>query len=180
MDKLKQWAIDSNINRTSIGRIVGTFVVGLLLLLTVACSNAPSNSIENSSSMSAPSLKLGVQNLEKELPEKTPETRRETNVYDYGTPENKSNVQAKTRELVDTAKRKVNENQSLEDLPSKINKAAEDVKTTISEGLENQKDDLVEGTKNGMRNLKKNLDKASKEIPNVVQEATESAASALK
>ena len=184
MNGLKQWAIDSNINLTSIGRIVGTFVVGLLLLLTVACSNAPSNAPSNpagnSSSMSAPSTKLGVQKLEKELAEKTPETRRETNVYDYDTPENKSKVQVKTRELVDTAKRTMDKNQSLEDLPSKISKSAENVKNNISEGLENQKDDLVEGTKNGMKNLKKNLDKASKEIPNVVQEATENAASALK
>ena len=31
-----------------------------------------------------------------------------------------------------------------------------------------------------MKNLKKNLDKASKEIPNVVQEAAENAASAIK
>ena len=180
MSGLKQWAIDSNINRTSIGRIVGTFVVGLLLFLTVACSNAPSNPAGNSSSMSAPSTKLGVQKLEKELAEKTPETRRETNVYDYSTPENKSKVQAKTRELVDTAKRTMDKNQSLEDLPSKISKSAENVKNNISEGLENQKDDLVKGTKNGIKNLKKNLDKASKEIPNVVQEATENAASALK
>ena len=180
MNALKPWTIGSSMNRTSIGRILGTFVIGLLLLLTVACSNAPSNSAGNSSSMSAPSSQLGVQKLEKELSEKTPETRKETNVYDYGIPENKSDVQAKTRKLVDTAKRKVDENQSLKDLPSKISKSAENVKNNISEGLEDQKDDLVEGTKNGMKNLKKNLDKASKEIPNVVQEVTENAASALK
>ena len=180
MNGLKRWAIDSNINRTSIGRIVGTFAIGFLLLMTVACSNAPKNAAGDSSSMSSPSTKLGVQRLEKELAEKTPATRKETNVYDYGISENKSKVQAKTRELVDTAKRKVGENQSLEDLPDKIGRSAENVKTNISEGLENQKDDLVEGTKNGMKNLKKNLDKASKEIPNVVQEAADNAASALK
>ena len=180
MNGLKRWAIDPNINRTSIGRVLATFVAGFLLLLTVACSSAPSNSAGNSSSMSAPSTKLGVQRLEKELAEKTPATRKETNVYDYGIPENKSKVQAKTRELVDTAKRKVGENQSLEDLPDKIGRSAENVKTNISEGLENQKDDLVEGTKKGMKNLKKNLDRASKEIPNVVREATENAVSALK
>ncbi len=175
MNGLKQWAIDFKLSR-----IVSTFLVGFLLLLTVACSNAPSNSAGNPSSMSAPSSKTGVQALEKELSDKTPETRRETNVYDYGIPENKSNVQAKTRELVDTAKRKVNENQSLEDLPDKVRKSAEEAQSNISEGLENQKNDLVKGTKSGMKNLKKNLDKASKEIPNVVQEAAENAASAIK
>lgn len=182
MNGLKQWAIDSHISRIVMSRIVGTFLVGFLLLMTVACSNAPTpnNSAGNPSSMSAPSSKFDAKGLEKELSEKTPETRRETNVYDYGIPENKSNVQAKTRELVDTAKRKVNETQNLEDLPDKISKSAEEVQTNISKGLEDQKDDLVKGTKNGMKNLKKNLDKASKEIPNVVQEATENAASAMK
>ena len=174
MNGLKQWAIDFHLSR-----IVGTFLVGLLLLLTVACSNAPSNS-GNPSRMSEPSSKLDAQGLEKELSDKTPETRKETNVYDYGIPENKSNVQAKTRELVDTAKRKANETQSLEDLPDKVRKSAEKTQSNISEGLENQKNDLVKGTKSGMKNLKKNLDKASKEIPNVVQEAKENAASAIK
>lgn len=174
MNGLKQWAIDFHLSR-----IVGTFLVGLLLLLTVACSNAPSNS-GNPSRMSEPSSKLDAQGLEKELSDKTPETRKETNVYDYGIPENKSNVQAKTRELVDTAKRKANETQSLEDLPDKVRKSAEKTQSNISEELENQKNDLVKGTKSGMKNLKKNLDKASKEIPNVVQEAKENAASAIK
>ena len=175
MNGLKQWAIDFHLSR-----IVGTFLVGLLLLLTVACSNAPSNSVANPSRMSEPSSKLDAQGLEKELSDKTPETRKETNVYDYGIPENKSNVQAKTRELVDTAKRKANETQSLEDLPDKVRKSAEKTQSNISEELENQKNDLVKGTKSGMKNLKKNLDKASKEIPNVVQEAKENAASAIK
>lgn len=175
MNGLKQWAIDFHLSR-----IVGTFLVGFLLLLTVACSNAPSNSVGNPSKMPEPSSKLDAQGLEKELSDKTPETRKETNVYDYGIPENKSNVQAKTRELVDTAKRKANETQSLEDLPDKVRKSAEKTQSNISEGLENQKNDLVKGTKSGMKNLKKNLDKASKEIPNVVQEATENAASAIK
>ena len=175
MNGLKEWAANFRL-----GRIVGTFLAGFLLLLMIGCSNAPSNSAGNPSGMSSPSSKLGVQRLEKELSAKTPETRKETNVYDYGLPENKSNVQAKTRELVDTAKRKVDENQSLEDLPDKVRKSVEEAQSNISEGLEEQKNDLVEGTKSGMKNLKKNLDKASKEIPNVVQEAAENAASAIK
>ena len=175
MNGLKQWATEFRLSR-----IVGSFLIGCLLLLTIGCSNAPSNSAGNPSRMSAPSSKLGVQKLERELSEKTPETRKETNVYDYGIPENKSNVQAKTRELVDTAKRKVNESPSLEDLPDKVRKSVEEAQSNISEGLEDQKNDLVEGTKSGMKNLKKNLDKASKEIPNVVQEAAENAASAIK
>ena len=173
MNGLKQWATDFRLSR-----IVGTFLVGFLLLLTVACSKAPVNSAGNPSSMSAPSSEMNVRKLETELSKKTPESRRDTNVYDYGIEENKSNVQAKTRELVDTAKRNVNETPNLEDLPGKVRRSAEKAKDDISEGLESQKNDLVKGTKNGMKNLKKNIDKASKEIPNVVQEATDNAAAA--
>lgn len=175
MNGLKQWAIDFYVSR-----IVGTFLIGFLLLSTVGCSNAPTNSAGNPSGMSAPASKMGYPEPRTGPSEKTPQARKDTNVYDYSSPENKANVQAKTRELVDTAKRKANETQSLEDLPDKVRRSAEDFKDNISEGLEDQKEGLVQGTKRGMKNLKKNLDKASEEVPKVVKEATENAASTIR
>ena len=180
MNELKQWAIDSYLSRIVGNRIVGVFLVGFLILFTVGCSKAPSNSAVNPSNMSAPTSKMGYPEPRTGPSEKTPQARKDTNVYDYTSPENKANVQSKTRELVDTAKRKANETQSLEDLPDKVRRSAEDVKDNISEGLEDQKEGLAQGTKKGIKNLKKNIDKASEEIPKVVKEATENATSAIK
>jgi len=130
--------------------------------------------------MSAPTSIIGSPEPRTGPYGKTPQSLKDTNVYDYSIPENKVNVQAKTRELVDTAKRKANENQSLEDLPDKVRKSAEEVKDNISEGLEDQKKGLAQGTQKGIKNLKKNLEKASEEVPRVVKEATENAASAIQ
>lgn len=175
MNGLKQWAIDSYLSR-----IVGTFLIGFLFLFTVGCSNTPTNSAGNPSGMSAPTSIIGSPEPRTGPSEKTPQSRKDTNVYDYSSPENKVNVQAKTRELVDTAKRKANENQSLEDLSDKVRRSAEEAKDNISEGLEDQKKGLAQGTQKGIKNLKKNLEKASEEVPRVVKEATENAASAIQ
>jgi hypothetical protein len=82
-------------------------------------------------------------------------------------------LKAKTRALVDNAKRNVNQpGESLDRVPKVLGDKVNEVKENVVDRAERNRDELVAGTQRGMKKLKGNLDKASKEIPEIVKEAT--------
>ena len=78
-----------------------------------------------------------------------------------------------------TKKNAANPNK-LEDLSDQARRSAEAVPGQVADRVKSQKDDLVKGSERGMRNRKENLKEASKEIPDVVKEATDGARAKLK
>jgi cell pole-organizing protein PopZ len=162
MNGLKQWAINHRLSRTLV-----TFFAGFLLLLNVACSAA-----SEPKATAASTEKPGV---ETELYDPTQAKRGGMNGYDDDVRAGTPSAQAEAKALVDKAKRNVTKTETPKDISKKVRQSAEELQDNISERAEKQKDDLVKGTKNGMRNLKGNLDKAAKEIPEVVRDATDGA-----
>lgn len=166
----------NGLNQSTIARYlkqsVGVFLAGMLLVLTVACSapNTPTASeIETYDTGSRTNLSG------EPLPKKGG-----MNDYDDDVNASTPQLQAKTRALVDTAKRNLNKTADPKDAPQKIVESAEDFKDDFAKGAERRKDEFVQGSKEGMRNLKNNLNKASKEIPEVVKEATDNAKNSVK
>lgn len=156
-------------------RAFGVLLVSLLMVVSVACSNpdVPTASVTNpgnSQINSSADLKPDARMRDNAQPK-----RGGMNGYADDTNANSSEVKAKTRALIDNAQQNVKNNPTAKDLSKKAARSAEDLKDDVVEGAENQKDDFVEGTKRGMSNLKENLDKASKEIPEVVKEARDNA-----
>jgi cell pole-organizing protein PopZ len=169
MTGLKQWAIDHRLSR-----ILITFFAGFLLLLNVACSAA------NEPKATASESYTEKPGFETELYDPTQAKRGGMNGYDDDVRAGTPSAQVKAKALVDKAKRNVTKTESPKDISKKVRQSAEELQDNVSERAERQKDDLVNGTKDGMRNLKGNLDKASKEIPDVVRDATDGAKESVR
>jgi hypothetical protein len=159
MNVLKQWAIENRLNR-----ILVTCLLGLVLVLNVACS-APKVS------QSAP---------DDIYSQGTQEPRAAMGKLNKSLDENNSKVQAKTRELIDTAKKNGANPNKLEDLSEQARRSAKEFPDQLADRIKSQKDDLVKGTERGVQNLKGNLKEASKEIPNIVKEETDGAIDKVK
>lgn len=152
---------------------VGVFCAGMLLLLTVACSSAPNVPMASETGTYETGSRTNLSG--EPLPKKGG-----MNDYDDDVNASTPKLEAKTRALVDTAKRNLGKTADPKDIPQKIVESAEDFKDDFSAGAERRKDEFVKGSKDGMRNLKSNLNKASKEIPEVVKEATDNAKNSVK
>lgn len=169
MNRLNTWAIGHQLKRW-----VGIVLVGILLVLNVACS-APDAPM--SSGTGSYNEKRGANT---DLYEPTQPKRDGMNRYDDDVRDASPEVKAKARALVDNAKRNIGQTENPKEIPSKVIKSAENLKDEISEEAQDRKAGFVEGTKDGMRNLKGNLDRASREIPEVVKEGTENANISVK
>jgi gas vesicle protein len=155
----------------SIRRLVLTGLLAFMLLLNTACGS-PDSPQASGQGMNSTERR----GFETELYDATqPNTGGMNQHYDDvrdGSPA----LKAKSRALVDNAKRNVNkEGESLREVPRVLGGKVEEVKDNIVDRAERQKDELAAGTKRGMKNLKGNLDKASKEVPEIVKEATSGA-----
>jgi hypothetical protein len=155
MNALKEWAISHRLNRFFV-----TCLLGLLLVLNVACS-APKASNPAAKDI----YSQGTQG-----------NRGAMNNRDESLGANNPRAQARTRELIDTAKKNAANPNKLEDLARQAQQSAEELPGQIADRVKSQKDDLVKGTERGARNLKA----ASKEIPKVVKEATDGATAKVK
>jgi Flp pilus assembly protein TadD len=169
MNGFNQGAISHQLKRG-----IGAILVGMLLVLTVACS---SPNVPMSSGTGAYNEKIGSKT---DLRDGIQPKQGGMNGYDDDINASSPQLQAKTRTLVDTAKRNLGKTADRKDIPKTVLKSAENLKDDISEGAEKQKNDFVQGSKNGMRNLSGNLNKASREIPKVVKEATENAKDSVR
>jgi hypothetical protein len=159
MNTIKQWMTENRLSRTLIACLLG-----LILVLNVACS-AP---------------KASNPAAEDIYSQGTQGNRGAMTDRDESLNENNPRVQARTRELIDTAKKNAANPNKLEDLSGQARQSAEELPGQVADRVKSQKDDLVKGTERGMRNLKENLKDASKEIPKVVKEATEGVQDKLK
>jgi uncharacterized protein YPO0396 len=164
MSAIKQWIADRQFNR-----ILIVFFAGLMLFLNVACSapDSPKVSGEGGSY----SEKRGA---ETELYKTTQKKQDGINSYNDDVRDSSSRVQAKSRDLIQNSKRNIERDaDDITDAGDKLRQSTQEFKSDLSQKTERQKDNFVEGTKDGMQNLNRNLNKASKEIPNVIQEATD-------
>jgi hypothetical protein len=159
MNALKEWAIGHRLNRFFVACLLS-----LLLVLNVACS-APKASNPAAKDI----YSQGTQG-----------NRGAMNDRDESLGENNPRAQARTRELIDTAKKNTANPNKLEDLSRQARQSAEELPGQIADRVKSQKDDLVKGTERGAKNLKENLKEASKEIPKVVKEATDGAKAKVK
>jgi hypothetical protein len=159
MNALKQWAIENRLNRTLVACLLG-----LLLVLNVACS-APKVSKPAADDI----YSQGIQKQQGTMDQ-----------GDNSLNENNPRAQARTRELIDTAKKNAAKSNKLENLSDQARQTAKDLPGDVSDRLTSQKDDLVKGTERGIRNLKGNLKEAAKEIPDIVKEATDGAIDKVK
>jgi gas vesicle protein len=159
MNALKKWAIEHQLNR-----IFVACLLGLLLVLNVACS-AP---------------KASNPAAEDIYSQGTQGNRGAMTDRDESLGENNPRVQARSRELIDTAKKNAANPNKLEDLSGQARQSVKELPGQVADRVKSQKDDLVKGTERGMRNLKENLKEASKEIPDVVKEATDGARAKVK
>jgi gas vesicle protein len=159
MNAIKQWMTQNRLSRTILAGLLG-----LLLVLNVACSapKASTPAAEDIYSQGTQGNRGAMTDRDQSLDENNPRTK------------------AKTRELIDTAKKNAANPNKLEDLSEQARQTVEDIPGEVSDRVKSQKDDLVKGTERGMRNLKENLKAASKEIPDVVKEATDGAKAKLK
>jgi hypothetical protein len=158
MTNVKQWLLNNRLSR-----LLTICLVGLLMVLNVACS-AP-----EVSSTAAP---------EDIYRKGTPVDRGE--IHDDSLDTNNPGAQARTRELIDSASRKSANPNKLEDLSNQARQSAKDLPGQVADRVSDQKDKLVKGTERGVQNLKAGLKEASKEAPNVVKEATDGAIDKLK
>ncbi len=159
MNAIKQWMTENRLSRT-----ITACLLGLLLVLNVACS-AP---------------KASNPAAEDIYSQGTQGNRGAMNDRDERLGENNPRAQARTSELIDTAKKNAANPNKLEDLSQQARQSAEELPGQVADRVKSQQDDLVKGTERGMRNLKENLKEASKEIPKVVKEATDGARGKVK
>jgi hypothetical protein len=171
MNLQKPWTIGHRMSR-----IVMTSLVALMLLINTACSNAPSSPEASGSGLSG-TERTGFQT---ELYDATQPNTGGMNQHNDDVRDSNPKLQAKTKALVDGAKRNVQKSDRLEDVPKVVGDKVEQLKDDVADRATRQKDDLVAGTKEGMRNLKGNLNKASKEIPKIVDDATSNAQNAVQ
>lgn len=155
MNKLKAWAIDNRLTRLLTGCLLA-----LLLTLNVACTAAPK------ASGPAP---------DDIYSQGTQQNRGAMGDRDRSIDENNPRAEARTRELIDTAEKNVANPNKLDDLSRQAKESAKELPGQVVDGVKRQKDDFVKGTERGAKNLKENLKAASKEIPNIVKEATDGA-----
>jgi hypothetical protein len=159
MNALSQWMISKRLNRAFVACLLG-----LVLVLNVACS-APKASKPAADDI----YSRGIQ-----------EQQGSMRNQDSSIGENNSRVQARTRELIDTAKKNAANPNKLEDLSEQARQTADDIPGQVADRLKSQKEDFVKGTERGVKNLKGNLKEASKEIPDIVKEATKGAVDKVK
>jgi uncharacterized phage infection (PIP) family protein YhgE len=157
MSTLKQWLANHRLSR-----IITICGLGLLLVLNVACS--------------APKVLSAAP--EDIYSRGTPVDRGA--IHDDTLDENNSRANARTQELIDTAKKNTANPNQLEDLSNQARQSAKELPGQVADRVNDQKDAFANKADRGMRNLKSNLKDASKEIPNVVKEATEGAKEKLK
>jgi hypothetical protein len=163
MNSIKAWAIGNIGNR--ITRVLTACLLGLLLTLNVACTAAP---------------KVSSPAPDDIYSQGTQENRGAMGERDQRLDENNPRAAARTRELIDTAKRNAANPNKLDDLSRQAKESAEEFPGQVVDGVKRQKDDFVKGTERGAKNLKENLKAASKEIPNIVKEATDGAIDKVK
>jgi erythromycin esterase-like protein len=161
MNSLKAWAIDNRLTR-----VLTACLLALLVTLNVACAAAPNNA-----SRPAP---------DDIYSQGTQENRGAMGERDQRLDENNPRAAARTRELIDTAKKNVANPNKLDDLSRQAKESAAEFPGQVVDGVKRQKDDLVKGTERGAEKLKENLKAASKEIPNIVKEATDGAIDKVK
>jgi hypothetical protein len=163
MNTVKQWISKSS-------RLFLVAIAGLILIFNTACSS-PKVSAADPAARSAADQVYG---------QSKPDDRGSMIQREPSLNENNARAKARARELVDTAKQEMDNPNKLEELSEQARKSAKELPGEIADRVKTQKDDFVKGTERGARNLKENLKEASKEIPNVVKEATEGAKEKLK
>lgn len=146
-------------------RALTACLLGLLLTLNVACTAAPNVS------RPAPDNIYG---------QGTQGNRGAMGERDQRLDENNPRAEARARELIDTAKKNAANPNKLDNISRQAQESAEELPGQIIDKAKRQKDDFVKGTERGARNLKENLKAASKEIPNIVKEATDGAIEKIK
>lgn len=147
---------------------------GMLLVLNVACS-AP----DASRSSDTTSADRQVESKE-HLYNTTQPKKGGMNNYNDDVRADSPSVKAKARALVDNAKKNLNKSEDPKEVPGKVMESAKSVKDDISEAAQERTENFVRGTKEGMENLKGNLNRASREIPEVVKEGAENAKNSVK
>jgi hypothetical protein len=157
MNTIKAWAIDNRLTRSLVSRILTACLLGLLLTLNVACTAAP---------------KVSRPAPDDIYSQGTQENRGAMGERDQRLDENNPRAEARARELIDTAKKNAANPNKLDNLSKQAQQSAEELPGQLVDGVKRQKDDFVKGTERGAKNLKENLKAASKEIPNIVKEAT--------
>jgi guanylate kinase len=165
MNSIKQWMSENRLSR-----VVLAGLLGLILVFNTACS-AKTVSATDVSARSAANQVYG---------ESKPDDRGSMIQHEPSLNENNSRAKAKARELIGTAKENVGNPNKLEELSEKVQQSAKELPGKVADRIKDQKDDFVKGTERGAQNLKDNLKEASKEIPNVVKEATEGVKDKLK
>jgi gas vesicle protein len=153
-------------NARQLSRVVLTFLAGILLILNVACSNVPEGpKVTGEGSYDE------QRGFQTELYDDIQPKRGGMNNYEDDFRDSSPGVKAKTRELIDHAKR-TDKIDSPQDFAREARQSAKELGQNVSERAERQKNDFVESTKQGTQNLKENLGKASREVPEIVREAT--------
>jgi hypothetical protein len=161
MNSIKQWMSENRLSR-----VVLAGLLGLILVFNTACS-AKTVAAPDVSARSAADQVYG---------ESKPDDRGSMIQHEPSLNENNSRAKARARELVGTAKENVGNPNKLEELSEKVQQSAKELPSKVADRIKDQKDDFVKGAERGAQNLKE----ASKEIPNVVKEATEGAKDSLK
>ncbi len=147
---------------------------GMLLVLNVACSSSDAPMASDTSSSEGPAAST------KTLYEPVQPKKDGMNRYDDDVRNASPEVKAKSRALIDNAKQNIKKSEDPEDIPEKVLESADNLKDEISEEVQERTDNFAKGTKKGMRNLKGNLERGSREIPEVFKEGTENAKNSVK
>ncbi|HIK31333.1 MAG TPA: hypothetical protein IGS17_08870 [Oscillatoriales cyanobacterium M59_W2019_021] len=147
---------------------------GMLLVLNVACSSPDV-------SMSSDTTSADRQVDSKEhLYNSSQPKKGGMNNYNDDVRADSPKVKAKARALVDNAKQNLKQSEDPKEVPGKVMESAKSVKDDISETAQERSENFVRGTEEGMENLKGNLDRASREIPEVVKEGADNAKNSVK
>jgi gas vesicle protein len=158
MNTVKQWLTNNRLSQ-----VLTVCLVGLLMVLNVACS-AP-----KVSSSAAP---------EDIYSQGTPVDRGA--IHDDSLDANNPGANARTRELIDSASKNAANSNKLEDLSNQARQSAKELPGKVADRVKDQKEELARKTERGAQNLKEGLRDASKEVPNIVKEATDGAKEKLK
>lgn len=154
--------------------LVAMVFAGMLLVLNVACSSSDAPMASDTGSSEGPAAST------KTLYEPVQPKQDGMNRFDDDVRNANPEVKAKARALVDNAKQNIKKTEDPEDIPEKVLDSAENLKDNISEEVQDRTENFVKGTKKGMRNLQGNLERGSREIPEVFKEGTENAKNSVK
>jgi hypothetical protein len=154
MHTLRQWMFSNRLSKTIV-----TCLAGLLLILNVACS-APQVSRPAPEDIYSPDKQGNPSAM----------TERDGSLS-----ENNPRATARARELIDNSKKNAANPNKAENLLEQARQSANELPGQATERVKEQKDGLVKRTERGVKNLKE----ASKEIPDVVKEATDRAQAQL-